>query len=155
MADFQTDRRPSVVVRLYLGLLAAGLASVFLTARWLQPDIRGYGTHEQLGLPACTFRQFLHLPCPHCGMTTSFSLIVRGQWGAAMAANPIGVPLAALFAAMMLWCLVVAVRGRWWGTQRPFHWLIVLAIGYLTLALVIWAAKIHELFFAQSISLPI
>ena len=34
------------------------------------------GTHQQLGLPPCNFVTLTGYPCPACGMTTSFALLV-------------------------------------------------------------------------------
>src|SRR5262245_30550053 len=74
--------------RLLLIGFAAGLAVVLGLARWVTPDERGYGTHEQLGLPPCAFRVVTGLPCPSCGMTTSFAYVVRGQVLVAALTNP-------------------------------------------------------------------
>ena len=42
----------------------------------LSPSNAGHGTHRQLGLPACGWQTNMGLPCPTCGMTTSF--LTRG-----------------------------------------------------------------------------
>lgn len=70
------------------------LASVALSvALWLEPNPQGHGTHTQLGLPPCGFLVVTGLPCPGCGMTTSFSNMVRADVVAAALANPFGIPL--------------------------------------------------------------
>ena len=130
--------RAASEVRWALGCIGIGLILIFVTACCLTPDARGYGTHQQLGLPPCTFRELVGIPCPHCGMTTSFANIVRGNWEAAWAANPVGIPLAALLACGIPWCFSVAVRGRWVGTQQPLLWFIGLGIGYVTVSLISW-----------------
>ncbi len=38
-------------------------------ARWLEPDAKGYGTHQQLGLPPCSSILLFGSKCPACGMT--------------------------------------------------------------------------------------
>ncbi len=76
--------------------IAALSAAVLGVARMLTPDPRGFGTHTQLGLPACAFRQFTSLPCPGCGLTTAFAHMVRGELALALAANPLGVVLCML-----------------------------------------------------------
>src|ERR1017187_9355755 len=58
--------------------IALGLIALFSVAFSLNPyqadgSARRMETHKQLGLPECTFKQVTHLPCPSCGMTTSFS----------------------------------------------------------------------------------
>ena len=42
--------------RLAVLLLALGLLAPLGVAAMLRPDGRGFGTHQQLGLPPCTFR---------------------------------------------------------------------------------------------------
>ena len=44
-------------------------------------------THTQLGMPPCNFVVMTGKPCPACGMTTSFALLVRGDVGASLRAN--------------------------------------------------------------------
>ena len=70
-------------------LVAASL--VLAVARWLKPALIGYGTHTQLGLPPCNFLLLTHLPCPSCGLTTSFAWAIRLQFGKAFSANPFGI----------------------------------------------------------------
>ena len=45
----------------------------------LEPDARGHGTHEQLGLPACHARDWLGVPCPGCGVTTAVVYLGQGH----------------------------------------------------------------------------
>lgn len=54
-------------------VLGAGSWLVLFVAAWLRPDARGFGTHQQLGLPPCAFQAVTHVPCPGCGLTTSFA----------------------------------------------------------------------------------
>ena len=49
--------------------------AVLVLAAWLTPDPSGVGTHTQLGLKPCIAVSLLNLPCPMCGMTTTFSLM--------------------------------------------------------------------------------
>ena len=134
--------RPDRYTRILLSILALGLLGVFAIAVWLQPDPRGYGTHQQLGLPPCQFRDWIGYPCPHCGMTTSFANVVRGRFSAAWRANPLGIVLAAVFAFSSVWCLSTSVSGRWVLTDQPFHWFIFMAIGYLVLSVVFWLLQV-------------
>src|SRR6185437_2336397 len=64
--------------------LALALCGVFAVAIWLKPynndgSPRSMATHRQMGLPPCTFYATCGLPCPSCGMTTSFSLLIHGD----------------------------------------------------------------------------
>ena len=70
-----------------LGLVAsAGL----ITARLLQPSPRGVGTHEQLGLPPCVFLHLTGIPCPGCGLTTSFAHAARLHFYESVITQPFG-----------------------------------------------------------------
>jgi hypothetical protein len=74
---------------LSLCLLVASTAVVVL-AFVLEPDPRGLGTHEQLGLPPCGFLRDHGVPCISCGMTTAFVAMAHGQPLFALRANPFG-----------------------------------------------------------------
>jgi hypothetical protein len=64
--------------------------ALLLVPLMLTPDSRLVGTHTQLWLPPCFFHYITSIPCPFCGMTTSFALIVRGDLVQAWLANPWG-----------------------------------------------------------------
>ncbi len=93
---FPLDRRG----RALLSVLSLGLIAGFCLAATLQPDPRGYGTHRQLGLPPCTVRLLFGIPCPSCGMTTSFASLMRGQLDQSFRANPAGLLLGLACAAL-------------------------------------------------------
>jgi hypothetical protein len=101
-----------------LGVLA-GLAVVFTIAALLDP-YRGDGsarqmeTHTQMGLPPCSFKTMSGLPCPSCGMTTSFALLFRWPpdvWNS-LRANAVGTLLASFCIGAALWGLASVVRNR-------------------------------------------
>lgn len=90
-------------------VLLLGPLAVLITAAMLTPASEGHGTHTQLGLPPCGFLVATGFPCPGCGLTTSFSHMIRLQVGGALMANPFGVLLFTCTAAMVpvaLWGLV-------------------------------------------------
>jgi hypothetical protein len=94
-------------------------------------------------MPPCSLLQHTGLPCPTCGLTTSFANSVRLRLGAAVHANPVGPILTAGVLALAvagaaqgltgreivnplarrtwwLWALLAAVLGGWaiklaWG----------------------------------------
>ncbi|MCA1947363.1 MAG: DUF2752 domain-containing protein [Armatimonadetes bacterium] len=126
-----------------LALFLSWLAGTLLGA-WIVPSPRGHGSHEQLGLPACSVMALLHRPCPGCGLTTSVSATLRGRLAEAFRAHPFGPPLYALAtfgAALALWgwsrrlrvsvdtppmnALVAAVLGAFllYGAARFVLWL--------------------------------
>src|SRR5438094_461820 len=88
-------------VRAVLLAIAIGLVSVFGIAAWLNPydeagRARRSETHLQIGLPACSFRALTGVPCPSCGMTTSFALLMHGDLANSLRANAVGTLLAIL-----------------------------------------------------------
>lgn len=128
--------------------IAAGLVVVFAVAAWLDPyDATGRAltmeTHRQLGMPPCTFYTLTGgLPCPSCGMTTSFALLVRGDVWNSMRANAVGTLLAAFCLALVPWSLACAVYGRTYFIQSFERALTKLVLAFLTLLLVRWAAVV-------------
>ena len=118
--------------RIALAALALALLALLATARTLTPDARGHGTHQQLGLPPCTFYVIFQRPCPACGMTTAWAWLLRGKLGHALAANAGGTLLAGLSLAGVPWLLISAVRGRWFG-GRPSECTIACIAGIVSL----------------------
>jgi hypothetical protein len=72
-----------------LGVLVISLL-VLTTSFFLRPDPRGFGTHEQLFLPPCPFYWLTHIPCPSCGLTTSFCYLAQGNLIKAFQTHPMG-----------------------------------------------------------------
>ena len=105
--------------RLLLLAAAVAMLGVLGIARWLDPNQRGYGTHEQLGLPPCAFHVLTGVRCPSCGMTTSFAYVVRWQFGDAARANAGGFLLALATMVLIPWCLASAVIDRPVGIRTP------------------------------------
>jgi hypothetical protein len=64
--------------------------AVLAIAAWLSPAPEGFGTHQQLGLGACTMLSLTGWPCPMCGMTTTFALMADGRVTEALANQPFG-----------------------------------------------------------------
>lgn len=91
----------SILQRGLMGLALLVLLSLLATARCLEPAEPGYGTHQQLGLPGCMSRVLWGVPCPACGMTTSWALAARGQWALAANANAGGFLLSLIALALV------------------------------------------------------
>jgi hypothetical protein len=114
----------------------------FALAFALEPDPRGYGTHQSLGLPPCTFRMLFGIPCPSCGMTTSFSHLMHGNVSQAIRASASGVVLAAVCAIQIPWCWWSAVRSRLVAVAQPATTLLWLFIALTVICLVNWTLRL-------------
>ena len=79
-------------------VMGAISGAILIVARLLQPSSRGVGTHEQLGLPQCFFLQLTGIPCPSCGLTTSFAHAARLHFYNAFITQPFGLLLFCLTA---------------------------------------------------------
>jgi hypothetical protein len=95
-------------------------------------------THRQLGLPPCTFYLMTELPCPSCGMTTSFALLVRGDIMNSLKANAVGTLLAMFGLAIIPWGLACAVCGRSFFVISLERALVTVIVFFLTLLLLRW-----------------
>jgi hypothetical protein len=130
------------VVRGALAAAGVALLAGFCLAASLEPDPRGYGTHQRLGFPECSFRYLFAIPCPGCGMTTCFAHFVRGNWSAAWQANPAGVWMACGCVAVMLWCWVSAILGRLWCVDDPWVVLACLMGSWGVTSVIVWGWRI-------------
>lgn len=122
--------------------VAGSCAAVLAVARMLTPDGRGFGTHEQLGLLPCATMKWFGIPCPFCGMTTSFSLLAHGQFEQAFWNQPAAAFLFAGAVSAIPVGLLVGLTGRGMALPRsltqPRFWLVP-AIGMLAAA---WVYKV-------------
>ena len=125
----------------WLGVAALSVA-VLGVALALEPDPRGFGTHQQLGLPPCGFQWLTGFLCPGCGLTTSFAYGVRGNWVQAALANPIGL---ALFIGVCLSIpvgVLSAVRGWSFGDVIDRFALDRWALVFAVAAVLVWIARV-------------
>ncbi len=127
--------------RVVLVSAGAALLSLLALAGAVAPDSRGFGTHEQLGLPPCTFRQLTGYRCPSCGMTTSWSHLVRGRVGVAFRDNVGGALLGLVTGLLAPWSLISGWRGRW--LWRPLDERVVfIAVWWLVaVTLIDWSVR--------------
>lgn len=132
--------RPAL--RAGLGLWTLFLLAGFALAASLTPDSRGFGTHQRLGLPPCTFQVMFDIPCPSCGMTTCFANFVRGRWIAAIRANVAGVLLAMFCAIQIPWIWWSIYRGRLWKISQPDLVLLWILMSLSLVAVVQWIVRI-------------
>ena len=127
-------------VLLVLGSLLV-LAGFGISAR-LSPDPRGYGTHQQFGLPPCSLLLLTGKPCPSCGGTTAFAHFVRGHWPSAVRANAAAFVLAAVCAAMIPWCWASAACGRLIGIINLERSLLIFVITMTVLFTLQWGVNL-------------
>lgn len=129
--------------QLQYGVVIAVATAILGIARYLRPSARGFGTHEQLGLPACTFLTLTGIPCPSCGLTTSFAYAAHWHWLDSFVTQPFGflafcltalsIPLALyLLYRRVVWEQLVHAR----ATNRTIYVLLVIY-------LLSWCYKIY------------
>lgn len=131
--------------RLGLGLLACVLLALLVISMVLRPDPSGLGTHQQLGLPACTSVQLLGMRCPACGMTTSWAWMARGRIDRALESNAGGAMLFVVTAVSIPWICWIIYR----GSRADWEGLLLFAVIGVCTALVVamlgwgwaWAAR--------------
>jgi hypothetical protein len=150
-----TPNRPpplNVWVRGALLGIALGLSAVFSVAWWLTPyqedgTPKRNGTHQGLGLPPCTFLVQTGVPCPACGMTTSFSLLVRGDVLNSLRANWVGTLLASVGMLFIPWGLFAVIRGRTPFVRSLESVLIFFLCSLLVLMLLRWAIVLGSMWY--------
>jgi len=120
------------------GTLLLGLLGLAAT---LTPSRSGLGTHQQLGLPPCTFEAILGVRCPTCGMTTSWSHLLHGDFAASWGANPGGTCLAAATALAAVWAITAAYRGVA-APRIPRAVMCATVLAIVTITLIDWASRI-------------
>ena len=71
-------------------IILAGCVSAVVVGTWLTPDHSGVGTHTALGFPPCGFYTITGIPCPTCGVTTSFVLAAHLRFEESFLVQPLG-----------------------------------------------------------------
>jgi len=121
--------------------VVAAAIGIVLALAGVEPDPRGLGTHEQLGMRPCGWPERFGMPCPTCGVTTAACHLVHLSPWQALRVQPFG----AVLAALGLWVMVLAahdlVRGRSFLARayavNPARWIL----GGLALLLLSWWYK--------------
>jgi hypothetical protein len=112
-------------------------------ARWVRGTLvvpRTMATHTQLGMPPCNMVMLIGKPCPACGMTTSFSLLMHGDIPASLRANWTGTLLGMTWLALIPWAVVSAFRGRYLFIRSGEALTMAIVVAMLVLMLGRWAA---------------
>ncbi|MCZ6836631.1 MAG: DUF2752 domain-containing protein [Planctomycetota bacterium] len=108
--------------RIVGALVAICAAGILGLAAWLTPSTEGIGTHQQMGLPECGWVTLMDLPCPTCGMTTSFAFAAEGDMFTSFKTQPLGAMLAIATAMSFLVGSFVALTGSRVGSMFSRLW---------------------------------
>ena len=120
-------------------------ATVLTIATQLTPSDTGYETHLQLGLGTCSFLRVFGIPCPMCGMTTTFAHLAHLHVWAGTVNQPFGLVLFLLtIAGLVVGGLELASpRGRWRSILRWIERRESAVAAFLLLGLIAgWSYKI-------------
>ncbi len=156
--DCRSRREPEWLgpwVRGWLLGLALGLVTVFVIAWRLNPYYpdgrpRRSETHRQLNLPPCAFRTATGLPCPSCGMTTSFALLMRGDVINSLRANAVGTLLAVFCMVLVPWSVASAWYRRTLLIRSVERALMIVVLGFLGLMLLRWGLVLAWAWWTQT-----
>jgi hypothetical protein len=137
-------------VRGALLCVAAFLTVIFGIAIYLNPynadgTAKRYGTHQGLVLPGtdehlppCTFYKTTGVPCPSCGMTSSFALLIRGDVWHSVQANFAGTLLATFCLLLIPWSLASLWKQKLLFV-RSFEMVMTICVGaFMALMLLRW-----------------
>ena len=136
--------RPSRAERAILLFLLVALASLVAVLASVEPDRRGFGTHERLpfGIPRCSWPATVGIPCPTCGVTTAACHLVHGHVVRAFLVQPFGAALMA--AGLAAGCAIVwhlaRNRSLFWR-MSSWRWARVVLSAVL-LGLTAWGYKV-------------
>ena len=118
------------------------LAIFIVLALWIHPDPRGFGTHEQLGLPACRMIEWTGIPCPGCGVTTSVALFGHGRFLESLHNQPLGFLVGLAIPLAAVWTIASHFLGRDLARDMRILSVRTFVIALLAVILVPWIYKI-------------
>jgi hypothetical protein len=142
MTHAQDFPRLSPSRQISVGLLGLGILVLLVVAGRLEPDPRGFGTHEQLGLTPCSFYRWTGRLCPTCGATTAWAHLLNGDWPAAVRANLAATAAAGVALVVGPWLLVSAVLGRWMVVKPSPRGLLISATALSVVAVLDWLGRV-------------
>ncbi len=124
--------------RKWAALVAVPSMSVLAVASALTPSNTGVGTHTQLGLEPCIMLSSMGIPCPMCGMTTTFSLMAHYRPIEAVLNQPFGVVLFLLTAVIAVYSSLELLnpKRRWlklyrWIANNDISILVAFFLGFI------------------------
>ena len=144
---FPYGRRHAIATRWVRGVLiflALSFTALLITSAWLSPydedgQPRTMATHTQLGLPPCNMVVLTGKPCPSCGMTTAFSLLVHGDVKNSVKANWVGTILAVYWFSLIPWAAISAYRGKLFFVKSGERMVTISIVVFMVLMLGRWA----------------
>ena len=113
---------------------------VFVYACWALVGAALFYPFDRYPLVTCPMRQFLHVPCPACGMTRAFVRFTHGHLAAALHVSPLGTVLAAIAVITTIYGLLRMTtmrRGLLISLSRTEH--LVLGTSLVIAAIANWA----------------
>ena len=125
-------------------VLCAGgvLVGCFVLALFLEPDPRGYGTHERFGFSPCLPMERWNIPCPGCGVTTSVTHALHGELWQSLLVQPFGLLLCLIGVGFICWTAIGHFRGRDLGLRlQSFAWKPVVLSLFVAMC-VAWGYKL-------------
>ncbi len=140
-ANTSADRL-SPAGRLVLVALGAVGIALLLMARNLEPDPRGFGTHEQLGLTPCYFQESTGHVCPTCGCTTAWAHALRAEFSQAVRTNLGGTLLCVAVVIGSPWLLLTAAWGRWSFRRPTVQFLLASSLAWLGVVVLDWLQRV-------------
>src|SRR5262249_43486048 len=134
-------------IRSLLVLIGLAFIGIFATAACLHPyepdgTPMRLGTHQQMRLLPCSFYRATGLPCPSCGFTTSFSLLMHGDVLNSLRANCVGTLLALYWLALIPWSMISAWRARYLFIRSLEQALMYSLIFFIVIMLARWGILI-------------
>lgn len=131
VARFAPDVPPSLRAQAGLRWLGWGLAAAvvvaFTSSDWL----------------VCPMQQFFHHACPTCGMSGALALLLRGQFTASFALQPLALPAVTCSWLVLAAGLEGVLRGTpaftLWRAQRG---LLAVTAGVFSLVFALWLARL-------------
>lgn len=128
--------------RVILVGVASVLSALLLIAANLTPNPKGFGTHQQLGLPPCSFLTWTGIRCPTCGMTTSWSHLLRGEILLSFKKNCGGAMFGILAIALVPACIWGAVQNDTKFTDRLSFITLIALLAVALSTLLNWVAMV-------------
>ncbi|MCA9250052.1 MAG: DUF2752 domain-containing protein [Phycisphaerales bacterium] len=139
---YRTGEQDRASVRINATFAVVVTTALLAVSVLLTPDPNGFDTHSQLGLARCSWPATYGIPCPTCGMTTSFALMVRGRVIQSFTTQPLGAMLALATFGVLLLGIRALFTGRSWRINTYRCTPLRIICGGVLITLAAWGYKI-------------